>query len=312
MLVSCQICIRVLANHKISGPSIQPPPPRVPHTHTAIRQSSLRFAQNAESSEDDSTTDINDALLPELPKSHVLAYNPRSQTNPWLESSAEEEMPSGSSSCQYPVDELADLAIGWPPTVCIPPKSHNSTPLRAEAREFEPVALIFSTGSINEAASSQLDCQFETPVIPTLVISGSPTTPPHRSSLENQIIPSSGQFNSPMASSGLLPDALPTTASRVPIRQPTCTEPLTHHRNGSPSRLSIYNDRLPPTVQPQTPGDLARRPILTDRDTAYTAPPGHVGQRRVISNDPSPTTRGRELRARWRREYQRAEIVERE
>jgi hypothetical protein len=299
--VSSDICTRVIANPDISAPSPQSSPPGVPYTHTAVRHSSLlRFAQNAESPDDASTTD-------------VMTYKPRSQTFPWVESEADDELPSGSTTLQYPVNELANLAIGRPPTPCIPSKSKISTPLRAEAREFTPLALPSPIGSLNSRVSSQLEYQAEIPrITPTLITRRPPTTPPRRSSLANPPIASSGHLSNPVSSSISLPAPLPATPSPVRIRQPTHTEPRTYHGYGGPSRLSIYNDHLPPTQQPQTPADLARRPILTDRDTAYTAPPGSVGRRRVISNETSPTTRGHELRARWTREYQRAEIVERE
>jgi hypothetical protein len=314
--VSRQICIRVHSNDYVSAPSPRSSPPRVPCTQATVRHSSLlRFAQNAESLEDASSPEGKPAQLSEShesPKSRGMTYRPRSQTYPWAESEADDEMPAGSAPLRYPIDELARLAIARPPTPYIPPKSRNTTPLRAEAREFTPLLLTSPIGSINSQASSQFEHQAEIPRIsPTLIIHGPPVTPPRRSSLAYQLRSSNSNLNS-QVSSAYLPAALPATPSPVRIRETSHTEPRTYHGYSGASRLSIYNDRLPPTQQPQTPADLARRPILTERDTAYTAPPGSVGRRRVISNETSPTTRGGELRARWTREYQRAERAQRE
>jgi hypothetical protein len=308
---------RVLTNHNNSALSPRSSPPRVSYPLTAVRHSSLlRFAQNAESLEDVSSSEAELPEFPESPRSpklHLVTYRSRSQTYPWVESEADDELPSGGSAKhQYPVDELANLAIGQPQTPYIPPKSKYSTPLSAEAREFTPLELPSRNGSPNSQVSAQFDYQAEIPrITPTLIASGPPITPPRRSSLANQLRSSSNYPSYLTSSSASLPAALPATPSPVRIHQPTQTEPRSYHAYGGHPRLSIFNDQLPSTQQPQTPADLARRPILTDRDTAYTAPPGIVGRRRAPSHDTSPTTRGRELRARWTREYQRAEIIER-
>ena len=267
------------------------------------------------SPEDVSATDGEPARLSPSPKSHAMSYRPRSRTYPWTESEADEEgKTSGSTSYEYPVDEFASLTIERPPTPDILPNYANSIQLRAEVRELTPFALPSPMGSTISRASSQPEYQMDIPrIAPTLIARGSPITPPRRSSLTNQQFPTSDNLSTPVASSISLPAAVPVTPSPVEIRQPVRTEPRTYGAYGRRSRLSVYDDRLSPTRQPQTPADLARRPILTDRDTAYTAPPGSMGRRLLTTgNDMSPTTRGRELRSRWTREYQRAEVVERD
>ena len=264
----------------------------------------------SDSPEDVSAADVAHVQLPESPKSHVMTYRPRSPTYLWVESEAEEEATLGNSPYQYPVDELANLTIGPPPTPYTPLKSKSSTQLRAEAREFTPLALPSPIGSVNSRVSSQGDYEAEIPrTTLNMITLGPPITPSCRSSLANQLILSSGHLNSPLSSLISLPAALPATPSPVRIRQPTHIDPRTY---GGPARLSIYNDQLSPSHQPQTPADLARRPILIERDTAYTAPPGSIGRCLRIVSTESPTMRGRELRARRTREYQRAEAVERE
>ena len=267
------------------------------------------------SPEDVSATDCDPTRLSPSPKSHAMTYSPRSRTYPWTEFEADEKrMTSGSTYYEYPVDQLAKLTIERPPTPDILPKSANSIQHRAEAREFTPFALPSPMGSTFSWASSQPEHQMEIPQIaPNLIPRGSPITPPRRSSLANQQFQSSGNLSIPVTSSLSLPAAVPVTPNPVEIRQPVHTEPRTFDAYGRRSRLSVYDDRLSPSRQPQTPADLARRPLLTDRDTAYTAPPGSLGRRlRASGNDMSPTTRGRELRSRWTREYQRAEVVERD
>jgi hypothetical protein len=314
--VSPQGLIRGCTNCHMSALSPQMSPPQVPYTQRAVRHSSLlRFAQNAESLDDTSSPEAEltqPSQILESPKSHVVTYRPRSRTYPWVESEADDDLPAGTTHYCFPVDEFADLTIGQPHTPYIPPKSRISTSLRADAREFTPLTLPSPLRSATSLVSSQSEHQAELPrITPTLISREPPVTPPRRSSLAYQLRSSNGHLNSPM-SSVVLPAALPATPSPVRISPSTHTEPPTYHGYGGSSRLVIYNDHLPSTQQPQTPADLARQSMLTDREAAYTAPPGQVGRRRVISQDTSPTTRSRELRTRWTREYERAEIVERE
>lgn len=315
--MSGRVSIRKHAYSHVPAPSPRSSPPRVSCVQTAVRHSSLlRFAQNAESLDDAASPDVEPTQLPkpsELPKPHVLTYRQRSQTYPWVESEADEELPSEIDPYQYPVAQLATLAIGQPRTPYILPKARDSTPLRAETREFTPLALPSPVELTRSQASSHLEYQAEIPrITPTLITRGPPPTPPRRSSLANQPRSSSGHLYSARSPSVSLPDPLPATPSPVPMRASNHAEPLSYPRYGGASRLPVYNDRLPPTRQPQTPADLTRRPLLTDRDAVYTEPPGSVGRRRIVNNDTSPTTRGRELRARSTREHHRAHLVERE
>ena len=292
-----------------SSPESSPAQGPVLYRHSTVRQGSLlRFGQTItpESPDGASTTKFDQSPLPKSPKSHMVTYRPRSQTYTGSESEADEETEPGTLPFQHPVDELANLSIGCPQTPYIRPMC---TPLRAEAREFAPLALPPPMASTTSQTSSQAEYQAEIArITPILVTRGPPITPLRRSSLANQ---ASSQVSSPSSSPVSLPAPLPATLSLIRSRPRTHTEPRTHHGYGNLSRLSIYNDHVSPTRQPQTSADLVRRPILTDRDTMYTALPGSVRRsQRVISNE-SPTRR-RELWARWTREYERAEAVERE
>jgi hypothetical protein len=316
MLVSLHVChIQQLVDHNmiVSSPESSPALGPVLYRHSKVRHSSLlRFGQTItpESSDGASTTEADPVPLPESSKPRVVTYRPRSQTFPRVESEADNETEPGTPPFQYPVDELANLSIGRPPTPYIRPMSKGCTPLRVEAREFSPLALPSPIGSITSQASSQTEYQAEIArITPSLVTRGPQITPLRRSSLANQLISSSSQVSSPSSSPVPLMAPLLATPSPVHPRPRTQTESRTHKGCSNPSRLSIYNDYISPTQQPQTPADLACEPILTNRDTMYTAPPGSVVQsQRVVSNE-NPTRR-REMWARRTREYERAEAVE--
>jgi hypothetical protein len=312
MLVSFNVCdFEQLVDRNVIVSSAESSPARGPvlYRHSTVRHSSLlRFEQTItpESPDGGSTTVADRVPLSESPKSPMVTYKPHSQAYPGVESEADGETEPGNLLFQYPVDELANLSIECPTTPYIRPMSKVCTPLRAEAQEFAPLAISSPIGSITSQASSQAEYQTEIArIIPALVTCGPQITPLQRPS------PSSSQVSSASTSSVPLPTPLPATHSSVRPRPRTQIEPLTHHGYSNLSRLSIYNDHISPTQQPQTPADLARRPILTDHDTMHTALPGSVSRsQRVVSNE-SPTRR-RELWTRWTREYERGEAVERE
>ncbi|KAK5193305.1 hypothetical protein LTR92_006674 [Exophiala xenobiotica] len=111
-------------------------------------------------------------------------------------------------------------------------------------------------------------------------------------------------------------------ATPTPVRNAASfprTEPRYYrHQYLDGNAFSIYNDSLPASSQPQTPADLSRGPFVTERDAAYTAPPGMVrtGPSNVYDLDgsrwernvgeQSPTARAISLRERRNRELQRS------
>lgn len=111
-------------------------------------------------------------------------------------------------------------------------------------------------------------------------------------------------------------------ATPTPIRNAASfprSEPRYYrHQYLDGNAFSIYNDSLPASSQPQTPADLSRGPFVTERDAAYTAPPGMVrtGPPNVSDLDGSrwernageqtPTARAISLRERRNRELQRS------
>lgn len=92
-------------------------------------------------------------------------------------------------------------------------------------------------------------------------------------------IGSSSPERYPAASSS---DETGNTPPRTPVPARTAfldrrTEPRRYrHRYLDGNAFSVFNDSLPASDQPQTPADLSRRPLLSEHDASYTAPPGMI------------------------------------
>ncbi len=280
-------------------------------TASNVRKSSLlRFAQNAESDSGESAgiPDVDPSGFPEPPNALSKTYRARSQTYAWIQSEADSEDVTGSP----PVDQMSALSIqssppllraeartfisrDLPPPFGSCPRTSSVYSLPVRSRDATPQSA--ATSSSDRRILIQPSNEAITPRVP-------PSTPPRRSSLAYQLL--SSNSNSP-ASSVQLPEA-PVTPTRP--SQPR-TVPRTYHGHGGPP-LRIYDDRVSPTGQPQTPADLSRQLGPTHHDAAYTAPPGIMGRRgRAVSNT-SPAVRARDLHTRWTREYRRGFQVEHE
>lgn len=88
---------------------------------------------------------------------------------------------------------------------------------------------------------------------------------------------------------------------------------------------TVYDDRVPAYLQPKTPADLARGFHVTNREAAYTAPPGRTSRTPATTfqtflspthpSDPGeerPSRRARTIRERRERELRRSLIMEEE
>lgn len=109
------------------------------------------------------------------------------------------------------------------------------------------------------------------------------------------------------------------TQSRAPPKTPR-TQTRNQQTDGPGT---VYNDRLPAYLQPRTPADLTRGIHVTEREAAYTAPPGRTARtpatishhqvspsRAVEPGEESPSRRARTLRERRERELRRSAFVE--
>jgi hypothetical protein len=124
--------------------------------------------------------------------------------------------------------------------------------------------------------------------------------------------------------------AIPTRRGREAVR-PTQTHALpktpriqarTQQTDGPGT---VYDDRIPAYLQPKTPADLTRGVHITEREAAYTAPPGRTARtpatisQTLLSptrlHDPgeeSPSRRARTMRERRERELRRSAMMEEE
>ncbi len=109
------------------------------------------------------------------------------------------------------------------------------------------------------------------------------------------------------------------TQPRAPPRTPRTQ--IRNRQTDGPG--PVYNDQLPADLQPRTPADLSRGILLTEREAAYTAPPGRTGRtpatisrhqlsprHAVEPGEESPSRRARTLRERRDREHRRSAFVE--
>lgn len=104
---------------------------------------------------------------------------------------------------------------------------------------------------------------------------------------------------------------------KTPIPPRTEPRPQPHRCHGT---FGVYNDRLPAEIQPQTPADLQseRQRAITERNVAYTAPPGQIRTGgRMVGTDydgdqsgmQSPAARSAMMRERRAMEFGRWRTV---
>ena len=233
----------------------------------------------------------------------------------------------------------------------------SSTPLRAEAEAFVPLKIPppfsatrrVSSGqqsfpsSIHNTSPSTARYSVQSRSSPNLAIS----TPPRSSSLGSIKRHLGSCFTS---SDGKEFDSSPPVyreAERSPEISPSRRVPTTPGHRGrqthretrsrAPPKTpraqahiqqmdgpgSVYDDRVPAYLQPRTPADLSRVVHITDREAAYTAPPGrtartptivsqaHLSPTRPIEpGEESPSRRARTMRERRGRELRRSAMME--
>ena len=223
-------------------------------------------------------------------------------------------------------------------------KSPVSSPLRPEAAEFRPqsmplqhtVSRELPGDRINYSAHSVEACPQHNDFndySPAVSVPGS--TPPRTSSLTSQSSSASVRRRSPesikprqpssalAALSSSLPATVPATPTPSRRVDPPRTEPAGRRNLGSDgTSFAVYDDHLPAANQPQTPADLSRRPLITEHEAAYTAPPGRVLATstrsprlprmwtRLDPGEQSPTVRAMGIRERRLREAMRSARLE--
>lgn len=236
-------------------------------------------------------------------------------------------------------------------------QTSSSTPLRAEAEDFVPLKLPspfsatrrVSSGqhilpsSIRNAPSSMPNREVYSRSSPNLAMS----TPPRSSSI-GSITRHLGSCFTSSPPQNLPSDlAKPRDPGPSPTFGPSIRAPTTPSQRGrqitrdTPPRAlpktprtqtrmqqtdgpgTVYDDQMPAHLQPRTPADLTRGFHVTDREAAYTAPPGRTSRtpatlsqallstaRTFELGEESPSRRARTMRERRERELRRSAIME--
>lgn len=299
-------------------------PPKIHLDKHAPRQSSLlRFSTAVSPDHQSDSSQLSQP--PQIPASvRTRRYRPRSQTYPYHSSEREQS----SAAAFEPLPEriarlsLEDGGISDRTSttssdgLSLPPPLPFSNTLRRRPTLASLRSSIGLPGSPEEHLGNgpapnnllststllhPLDSQIEIP-----------SSPPAHSS-------SSDDVSTPLPARSGSPD---WPATPIPSRRPASSA-QTEDRDHGPRYLdgsvfSVYNDALPTTSQPQTPADMSRTRLITEREAAYTAPPGMIrfGSFSITPREPSefernfgeqsPTLRAINMRERRSRELWRS------
>ena len=292
--------------------------------HAPRKSSLLRFAKMV-SPERSSTQSEDERMVPaKVLTSRPKIYKRRSNTYPYQSSERE------STGDTLPHDDVVermhqmslvednmsdDLLDGIP---CAP-----STSFSGASRMHSAADISFASPIVGPSAPDGSSDYFEVSGLqrivarrpssslmgrpsPTLDASSSPPlprTPARRCPRSPQASPKSPQLPS-------TPTPIRNAGAITPI------EPRNYRNQLDGNAFAVYNDSLPATSQPQTPADLSRLPLITEHDTAYTAPPGMIHVESSTqrgrngwdreSGEQSPTARAINLRERRNRELTRS------
>lgn len=250
--------------------------------HMPRQSSLLRFAHRPNSSSPDSDNlHLNMHSL--SPRSNIR-YRQRSQTYSYDLSEADEQDVRSEGEAGL-LAEIQLLALDNEPARGLGQfVTSSASSLRPQAEEFTPSCLSATVNASTKTVSSQNSAK--PPSFPS-----SPPSPPV--GLQTPMHVSTSQMSIPR------------------------TEPPRVHRQLDCS-FTVYDDTLPPEVQPRTPDDVDH---YCHFNPAYTAPPGSLSLHRVIcspeagartfSGDQSPTARAMLIRGRRQREFDRGARIER-
>ena len=343
-----------------ASPACPPSPSTLPDltSRHAPRQSSLlRFTKaiSPDTSAQNTSEDDTAALGPEFlssPRSQVLKFRARTNTEPY---NASEDDNTTHNNDEYTevVAEMSCLTLSSSPNgpnarrtssrfgtgeffgPGIRNKSPISSPLRPEAEVFTPQHLPppFSSRrriSTPEALPSarQEEASIGMAALATRQLAAMQSMDDLTSSFASRDVSAilatediEESIPRPQSEpSAVLPGGNPSTPTRRPQGERRTEPRPSRHTFDGTSAFAVYNDSLPAELQPRTPADLSRRDLLTERDAAYTAPPGalrtHTRNRLhqmptvLEPGEQSPTIRAIGIRERRAREIRRGVRVE--
>ena len=293
--------------------------------HAPRKSSLLRFAKAA-SPDDCSLSPEEGAVLPDpIITRRAAEYEHRSETNPYQASTRDNPVVDSSPqdsiverinrmSLSNSTDVSEDMPFMLPPPFSATPRAHS----------FQYSSLASSgmvtrgDGNPERRVDSSPSLETTTPLRSIGFLDQYATLPDLSSSPRLPASPADDDLTQLRASS--ISSGLPATPTPIRAAAPVSSSEPRHHRHRylDGNAFSVYNDSLPSSSQPQTPADLARGPVVTERDAAYTAPPGMI---RVASSstsivhgsrwdrtlgEQSPTVRAISLRERRNRELLRS------
>lgn len=277
-----------------------------PQSHAPRQSSMLRFGQNASPVRLEERHDVAPEFQPP-----VRTYRPRTDTYSYNQSEhSEGDLPSGTSSLEDGENIMTPARI---------------SSMRPEAKDFvpaqsrRPLRALRSISPLDHGSLLPADISTDEDVTPVAMISlpGRPlsttraTSPSEADSEDSVTLPAALSNTPPQPAPYKLRSRTVHTTARSFIR------PSGAQLDGA--IFNIYNDAIPSSVQPQTPADLSRHPLLTERDAAYTAPVGmfHSPTRHIRSHEhgsedgvQSPTARAITNQGRRARELERTVRVE--
>jgi hypothetical protein len=297
-----------------------PPVPKLVNQHAPRKSSLLRFAEpaspNISSPESDNRTVISATAFV---SASTKKYRKRSNTYPYQSSERESTSEASTQeqlrqhftrlSLEQSTEdddsrEMVRLVYGRHRGDTDNPSPPFASPIGSPSHVDNFMG--YYDGNLEQWSSRPRDSSSQNGDQQTLAdISSSPPFPmtPSRHSVRH--LPTSSTSND-----------IPTTPS--PIRNamppPPLTDPRHYRQQLDGDSFSVYNDALPADSQPQTPAELSRQTLITEREAAYTAPPGmiHTPGRRQARigwdrepGEPSPTTWALSIRDRRQRELAR-------
>jgi len=295
----------------------------------APRQSSLlRFSTAVSPDRRSSSSQL--SQTPQLPISpRTRRYRPRSQTYPYHSSEPEQASAAASEQLTEGISQLSleehiltdhglsssfssdELSLSPPPART---DALRRRPTFVSLRSFAgPAESLLLPNDLPSTVTRSRDTTLVHPLDQRVDI---PSSPPTRESSSSDVL---GQLSSRLDS--------PTWPSTPSTSRRTVTSARTDEQDHGPTYLdgsvfSVYNDSLPAVSQPQTPADLSRNRIITEREAAYTAPPGmarfgtlstHPRESSAFvgdGGDQSPVLRAINMRERRSRELWRSIRVE--
>ncbi|ETN41211.1 uncharacterized protein HMPREF1541_03146 [Cyphellophora europaea CBS 101466] len=281
------------AEEQSSQPLDVSSPAQSPHQsqrHAPRQSSMLRFGQNASPTRFDESQITNSEFRPP-----VRTYRPRTDTYSYNQSEISE----------------SDLIQG---AAALTVDQTRVSTMRPEAEDFVP-ANRRALGTVRQPCGSESAVSSIRASVGSNDSSDSSTTPPKPTRPSRSIDDSSSSEGNDENSLSLL--SVPNTPVR---RRPTPCHSLRNRVLDGTLPFYVYNDAALGDIQPQSPADLARQPILNEHNAAYTAPVGMIhsptrhirNQREGMSEEGSqtPTTRAITMQNRRARELERSVRLE--